>query len=214
MRVILPINAALLLYFGFPLSFNGATGSSSPAQLAFVEEPRRISSPESASSQLLWHPTRPLNWTDFQGMPDPGEGVDALSSCGISLDPTLTKTGELRFEVDAYFSRPDSWVDGADASSLLLHHEQGHFDIGEIYARKLRRRLANTRFERGTLNQQITALYQQTFDEYAKAQETYDRVAEHSTNPAGQLEWDRWIARELQRNEAYRGRLVRGIWAR
>ncbi len=171
-------------------------------------------SPVLEEIRLIWREDDPLEWSDFHGPPEPEQGVDALSSCGLICDPALSRNGMLRFDVNAYFSPTDSWVDRPDASRLLLHHEQGHFDIGEIYARKMRQRLARTAFDRSRLNEQITIIYQETFEEYREAQATYDRVSGHSTNTAGQREWDRWIDRELERYEAYRGRIVQAAWAR
>jgi hypothetical protein len=161
------------------------------------------------ATRVIWRAEAPLTWADFQGNPEPHTGIDALSSCGLTCDPALSRSGELRFDVVAFFSPTDSWVDQADASRLLLQHEQGHFDIGEIYARKMRRRLARSTFDQAHLNQQISAIYDQTFREFKEAQEAYDEVTEHSTRPEAQQEWNRWIAEELRRYEAYRGRTVR-----
>lgn len=167
----------------------------------------RATSPEAV--RVIWRQEIPLTWADFRGNPEPHTGVDALSSCGLTCDPALSRSGEIRFDVLAFFSPTDSWVDEADASGLLLKHEQGHFDIGEIYARKMRRRLARASFDRSRLNQQISALYDETFNEFRTAQQAYDEVTEHSTHPEAQKEWNRWIADELKRYEAYRGRTVR-----
>lgn len=235
MRLLYPLCAALLLSsLLFFLSRNASpsvqavslehggialsTGPSHPAEARLLPplgKPLSLTnSPSPLAAHLIWSAARPLTWPDFQGIPEPESGVDALSSCGLICDPALHRDGSLRFTVEAYFSHPDSWVDGPDASALLLQHEQGHFNIGEIYARKLRRKLSNTRFTREGLDRQIQAVYQEVFDEYAKAQQTYDEVTAHSTNPAAQAEWDRWMNKELSRFEAYRGRTVRASLSR
>ncbi|MBI1192542.1 MAG: DUF922 domain-containing protein [Bacteroidetes bacterium] len=186
------------------------TALPNPAETAFARRNENLISPEHpAATRVIWRQETPLTWADFRGNPEPHTGVDALSSCGLTCDPELSRNGELRFDVMAFFSPTDSWVDEPDASGQLLKHEQGHFDIGEIYARKMRRRLARTSFERNRLNQQISAIYDQTFNEFKSAQEAYDEVTEHSTHPEAQKEWNRWIADELKRYEAYRSRTVR-----
>jgi hypothetical protein len=157
-----------------------------------------------------WRAQRPLHWDDFQGHPKPETGVDAVSSCGIRCDPELRRDGTLRFEVNAYFSHHDSWVDAGDANNYLLEHEQRHFDLAELYARKLRKELQATAFERGKINTQIQQTYDRMFRAYKKAQKTYDAESAHSTDLEAQQRWDRWIADELYRYRHWAGSTVQG----
>ena len=160
------------------------------------------------SSQLEWREGNLLTWNDFKGKPEPHTGVDALSSCGIICDPSLTGDGRIEFRVSCYFSRPHSWVDQKDASQKLLTHEQGHFDIGELYARKLRRKLANTTFRSKNLNQHIQSVYDEVFNEYRMAQARYDRESKHSTSLKAQLIWEDWIEERLEDYKQWEGLYV------
>lgn len=55
---------------------------------------------------------------------------------------------EVRVVVDvyAYFSPRQSWYHKDMADDHLLSHEQLHFDITELYARKLRKKIATYSF--------------------------------------------------------------------
>src|SRR5690606_40361550 len=48
----------------------------------------------------------------------------------------------------SYFNPHLSWVVPASRNDYLLKHEQLHFDITELHARKLRRELANISVEK------------------------------------------------------------------
>jgi len=49
------------------------------------------------------------------------------------------REGALDIRVEAEFYMNSSWVKAARKSAELLKHEQGHFDITELYARRMRR---------------------------------------------------------------------------
>jgi hypothetical protein len=162
-----------------------------------------VESANMPSRVIFWRSGRNLQWDNFQGAPQPETGVDAVSSCGILCEPTVINNYRLQFQVSCYFSVEHSWVDDEDASGALLQHEQGHFDVGEIYARRLRKRLSEMHFNRNNLNAQIQKAYDDVFEDYKKAQDRYDRESRHSTLKHAQAGWERWIARELKRLEEY-----------
>jgi predicted secreted Zn-dependent protease len=104
--------------------------------------------------------------------------------------------------VIAEFVPEKSWVK-AEPSENLLRHEQGHFDITEIYARKLRRH-----FER---NPQLCAKGQAAVDAEAKkifaewdaTQDQYDLETNHSKNIPVQREWETRIQHDLKELELW-----------
>lgn len=210
----------LLLHDQQPLSCAGHAHAGSAHILRGAEAPTpqgpasaflpKALAPSGLRYTMDWRAHRPLIWEDFRGHPQPATGVDAVSSCGIRCDPELRRDGSLRFSVNAYFSHDDSWVDGRDASDYLLVHEQRHFDLAELYARKLRKELQATRFQRGKLNQQIQQAYDRNFRAYKKAQHTYDSESAHSTDLEAQKRWDRWIQDELYRHRHWAGSAVLG----
>jgi hypothetical protein len=84
---------------------------------------------------LFWKPGYRLTWNDFMGKPDLHSNYLALSSAGISYN-LFYNSNSIQVNAKAFFVKSGSWRKPA-ADSILLRHEQGHFDITEIYRRKL-----------------------------------------------------------------------------
>jgi hypothetical protein len=95
---------------------------------------------------VYWRAQRPLRWRDFQARVCPVQThatERALGACvttGIALLPCADARGRGTFQVASYLNPSRSWV--RDSSSftnpLMLTHEQVHFDINELYARRIR----------------------------------------------------------------------------
>jgi hypothetical protein len=93
---------------------------------------------------IEWSRERPLNKTDFKAdftdeRPTDSDGIEALSSIYIKIDFEGSAAGKFRCSFKAYFRPNDSWSTPNMQDSLLLH-EQIHFNICELIARKLRAR--------------------------------------------------------------------------
>ena len=87
----------------------------------------------------------------------------------------------------------------------ILDHEQGHFDLCEIYTRKLKYRVSN--FDLGTpgVKQVLMDIYSEVSREYETRQQAYEVETNHGTNIAQQKRWQEMIANELiQQNEGSR----------
>jgi hypothetical protein len=91
--------------------------------------------PAYAQDTLNWKQGNRLSWNDFRGKPDQRSNFLALSSTGISYSIYFT-ANTIQLDAEAFFVKSNSWKKPAADSSLLLH-EQGHFDITEIYRRKI-----------------------------------------------------------------------------
>jgi hypothetical protein len=91
------------------------------------------------SKNLTWAVHPELNWDDFQGMPSrAGNEPSAVTDTGFRMQ-LMCRAGMLDIEIAAEFSPGTSWVRANRKFDRLLKHEQGHFDITELYARKMRR---------------------------------------------------------------------------
>lgn len=101
--------------------------------------------------RVYWQVQRPLRWRDFRARPCPAlihpaeREVGACSATGIAVLPCIGANGRGSFQVDSYLNQRNSWVrDSASfANRLILTHEQVHFDINELYARKIRALVAS-----------------------------------------------------------------------
>ena len=85
----------------------------------------------------------------------------------------------------------------------MLIHEQGHFDLCEIYTRKLRQRIQRARITGSNLKPALRKIYNEVQDEYVRRQEQYEEETEHSLNREGQAKWVRIIERELAETEEW-----------
>lgn len=97
---------------------------------------------------LYWRKDQLLTFADFQGKPSQQDTSLREVSAGLlthtlgaiikSIDvQVITQKGKTTYTIFAGMKKNLSWLkNGAD--SLSLKHEQGHFDICEIYARRLR----------------------------------------------------------------------------
>ena len=92
--------------------------------------------------KIKWQANRHLTWNDFKAAPDTTLSYSANTNSGISYSwnySTATGVPVLEHEVFTNFYPNRSWVqDDIHDEEYLLGHEQLHFDISELHARKLR----------------------------------------------------------------------------
>ena len=148
-----------------------------------------------------------LSWTNFQAAPDPKSPFSANTSSGISYYWSMKGSAagkEYQYEVTSYFLPKESWVKGGGASENLLAHEQLHFDITELHARKLRKALVEFDFDNArNLKAELQALYTNIEKERALMQRDFDVETKHSMYEAAQLKWQRTIKAELEKLEKF-----------
>lgn len=157
---------------------------------------------EAASSFLHWRQGRPLHWGDFQGDPDPTARAAALSTCGFRVS-AAGQGKNFRITVENRFARHQSWVRADRRSPALLQHEQGHFDLSELYTRLLRRRIAEEGINRRNYNARIEELYREVQAAYLAEQERYDRETRSGIDPDQQAAWEALIRERLQESWLY-----------
>src|SRR5690348_5350311 len=85
---------------------------------------------------IVWNEYRPLTWEDFQGKRSEDAAGDAGTVVQIKAKPYMVKD-QVKYDVAAVFVKNKSWSDAQ--TKELLAHEQLHFDIAELYARKIRK---------------------------------------------------------------------------
>lgn len=156
--------------------------------------PARSQSVATDLDLLLWNEYYKLQWDDFQGEPDHGSLGDAGAAVQIKAKPYLIKK-EIRYDVEAYFNRRKSWA--RDTSPSLLAHEQLHFDIAELYARKIRKKVRELQKHRvndiKTYNKAIQALLLESNE----IDEQYDLETLHGALSRKQADWSARIKKEL-----------------
>lgn len=145
-----------------------------------------------------WSADRPLAWADFRAETPMGTRNAAATSCGIRYDHSRTNiwTGQPVVEITAFMDPEGSWVDPEQAGPDLLRHEQGHFDLAEVFARRARRDLDVRKLTR----RRAESIYRDRLGELASAQWAYDRDTNHGTLSSAQAEWSArirgWLSAE------------------
>ena len=161
----------------------------------------------SQEEKMEWDAERQLIWKDFKGKPEKIKDFVATTNSGVSLAfGSQTKNGitEYTTEVATYFYAKSSWYRPGNVSAYILKHEQTHFDISEIFARKLRKTLQ----ELDQNNPDFKNLVQKAFNdnEYERVlfQADFDLETDHSNYPDEEREWEQKVAYLLKELDAYR----------
>jgi len=147
-----------------------------------------------SNDTIVWSQDSLLHPEDFKAKPKKDAAM-GLSSIGIRLYTGEIK-GELVFFVKAMFMKKESYL--VKNSEYILRHEQTHFDISEIYARLMRKKISQLDFKKAkSVNSEINKIYQSTMKEYFAEQDKYDKDAEHGLNPVKQKQWNDDVAHRL-----------------
>ena len=149
----------------------------------------------SQEEEIPWSPDFRLKWSDFRGKPQENSRIAAVTASGISYRfSSIERDGyyEVEYEVNTFFYPEKSWYQPHMCDDLILSHEQLHFDIAEIFARKMRKAIDSTRFTKN-VKAEINAIYRRTLNELEEFQDRYDTETNYSINRAAQLRWNREI---------------------
>lgn len=151
-----------------------------------------------AVARFSWDAGRKLSWSDFQGPVNTVSEESAAATCcsiGFRLNKNAAGTPELSVYNTFYINK--SWVKADAKIESILAHEQGHFDLCELYTRQLRSRLAVVDLHSPTAKQQLMAIYSAVNNEYEVRQQAYEQETQHGTILPEQHRWENQIAGEL-----------------
>ncbi|EID73678.1 hypothetical protein W5A_10195 [Imtechella halotolerans K1] len=154
---------------------------------------------------IKWDRNRLLTWKDFQGKPQKDSDVAATTASGVFYSIKYgTKGSEVRVVVDvyAYFSPRQSWYHKDMADDHLLSHEQLHFDITELYARKLRKKIATYSFTQDA-DKEMKVLFNRAMKSLDSVQDIYDVQTDYSRNDTLQYQWKSNIEAQLSLYSSY-----------
>jgi Bacterial protein of unknown function (DUF922) len=152
------------------------------------------------NSLIPWKASRKLNWEDFKANPDPGSSNAALTSSSINIEFGYDNKG-LQYSIRCGFDKTRSWV--RIRNDDVLGHEQGHFDLAELYARKLNKVIKEYRFNAKTVGEDVNKLYENMMQKHHEMQRVYDEETDYSRNKVKQEEWKKKIYEDLKDLEAY-----------
>ncbi len=144
---------------------------------------------------IQWDAERKLTWDDYRGEPDASTDAAASTTTLLTVSYQFRKTGFI-FNIRSGFDPSRSW--GIHRTAYILSHEQGHFDIAEVYARKLYRKLSEYRYDAKNYQKDLKKIYDEVISEKEEMQHKYDEETKHSIYKVRQAEWLKKISTMLK----------------
>jgi len=207
------LGVVVLLVLGFGCASHAVPP---PPPRGPAPSPSRRGSPSAAASSALddvlqrdlaadhafpWSAGRRLAWRDFQG-PPPSEGAE-----GAKISYTLYSGWKCRgdvfeFRVIAGFRPRQSWVkaivlNDTTQRRTVLGHEQTHFDLAEVHARRMQRAFGDLARPCAKTDAELSALARRLAEEEKAEQRRYDDETNHGLLADHQAAWSRGVARRL-----------------
>ena len=141
-----------------------------------------------------------LSWSDFKGLPPQNTSHAASVNSGISYLLTTTKSdGDLLIDVavTTSFYPQLSWKKNSNENNpSLLKHEQVHWDISELYARKLRAAYKKYIPQKNP-KKEVDYIFRKFEKERQQTQKAYDLESNHGLLKDAQEKWSAQIREEL-----------------
>lgn len=143
------------------------------------------------ASAIVWSDNK-LTWDDFQDDNSYNKYPSILAKTHTKLyADEIDTTGHLQkkgihVNVYALMIPSASWVrESSKNKTSVLAHEQLHFDIVEVVARRLRKKLSETKVTIKNYKKVITSINKEHFRMLSKLQAAYDKT--HLTK------WKHWV---------------------
>jgi hypothetical protein len=158
---------------------------------------------------IEWNDTLQLSVEDYKGGITSADTSNHISSsCGLYCIPQITGD-TASITIIAYFDRNKSWARRKRVTPLLLQHEKGHFDLTEIFARKLKKRILAMKTNKSTFVKDVRKVYDKTWEDLQKQHQAYDRATEFSNVEFAQRTWQNFIKENLVHYHLYSSQTIR-----
>ncbi len=176
--------------------------------VGFIPHPDTPSFDESESKEekIHWEENRKLTWADFKGVPNEIDQYVASTNSGVSFSFSYKERNgvtTINIEVKSNFYPELSWYRPASVSPYILAHEQLHFDISELHARKLRKQLSTIPKNR-EYKEKAEKLYEQMETERRDMQHQYDNDSDHSNHEENEYQWRAYVAQQLAEYDSWK----------
>ena len=160
-----------------------------------------------SGSGFAWPQHPRLTWNDFKGSPPKSASYpSAVSDTGFKYQLVCTNA-LLDVDVAAFFSPSGSWVKPDGKTPELLRHEQGHFDMAELYALKLRKAILDAKIGCGdtaSANAAGEKMVREFQKEWQDAERKYEEDTKFGTDLGKQDAASEKIAADLEAMSAYK----------
>lgn len=173
-----------------------SAGAQTTVQIKWTKE-----SDMSPSTTVYYQPGKPLEWADFQGVPEQTGNTAALTTSGFGYRMSMGYTGTrgtIKIFVYCYFDKMKSWVKPDKMNDYVLNHEQMHFDISYLAANRFMQSLKKINFTRENLSSQLQEAYDASSHWMEEQQHAYDRQTRNGISKSDQESWSKLITRQLR----------------
>jgi len=151
--------------------------------------------------EIVWSPNRKLTWDDFKAQPNDTlvAEVGAKSYLNFGFESSkATAFLNANTYVKTTFNCSLSWVrEDQKQNEELLKHEQYHFNLSEIYGRKLKTFLNEAELNPFKFKEEARKVYNLIYNQYLDRQTNYDLETNHGLAKKQQEEWQQVIDNEL-----------------
>lgn len=150
---------------------------------------------------IEWTPESKLTWKDFKGKIPRNVRAAATTASGINYQFSTRFEGDemiVDYTVLTYFYPTKSWYKPKICNDLTLVHEQLHFDISELFARKMRKQMHSTVFT-NNVKAEVKKIYRKILNELSDYQNLYDNQTNFSRDREQQLLWIKKIREALKK---------------
>ena len=157
-----------------------------------------------AQEKIYWSENYKIQYDDFQGAV-PGNETYIKATTASVIEVAFEQVGDVVIvSVSNFLKKNESWMKNEAKIAYALNHEQGHFDISEIHARRIRKKLLETKLDKWKGGSEITTIFDKLRKKHLRAQRKYDKATSYSIKEKNQIEWTKKIADELKELEAYK----------
>ncbi|GAA5088818.1 hypothetical protein GCM10023210_12840 [Chryseobacterium ginsengisoli] len=160
------------------------------------------------SQKIYWTEETKLKWSNFKSKINNqrGENVVAYTNCGwiYSYVRSSNPKSPIKIKIETVFNEDKSWKDVKRINNYVLLHEQKHFDVAEVFSRKLRKEVAEKIKTGNDFDKYFQTIYNRILKEYQDFQKAYDGDTHNGIVEEKQSEYNRIIAEELENYKSYK----------
>lgn len=160
------------------------------------------------SQKIYWEEGKKLTWSNFKSKVNnqKGENIVAYTNCGwtYSYVKSSNPKASVKIKIQTIFNEDQSWKDVKRINDYVLLHEQKHFDVAEVFARKLRKEVTEKIKTSSDFDADFKTIYNRILKEYREFQNTYDSETKNGMIEEKQSEYNRIIAEELDHLKSYK----------
>lgn len=152
---------------------------------------------QQSGNLIEWQPGIKITWDDFKRKPDSTSRFNAVLVSRIEYKYEISDSIIDCYEIRNYMNSDRSWTKTKD--SLSLEHELGHFNISEVFARKIRMILSEKMKSKVKIDVNALDRIVETYiDSSYIYQDKYDSsVYQNNIDTLVQLNWSSSINHQL-----------------